>query len=114
MYRCGFDILRSNGESFVCDVNGWASVKDSRKFWEDAADLLRQYCLQAVAPSYYSQSISRKYRYASSALPHHYPSMKGRASHDELLDCDNERGGLKTSASKCSVALTADQVVLSD
>ena len=56
---CGFDILRSNGGSYICDVNGWASVKDSPKFWDDAARLLRSYCLQAVAPSHYVESLSR-------------------------------------------------------
>ena len=48
--RCGFDILRSNGGSYICDVNGWASVKDSPKFWDDAANLLRQYVLGHPLP----------------------------------------------------------------
>ena len=43
----GFDILRAHGASYVCDVNGWSSVKDSTKFWDDASDLLRAHCLQA-------------------------------------------------------------------
>ena len=49
---CGFDLLRSAGTSYVCDVNGWAFVKDSAKFWSDSANLLRQCCLSSIAPDH--------------------------------------------------------------
>ena len=47
---CGFDILRSKGVSYVCDVNGWSFVKGNRKYFQDCAILLRSIILSVIDP----------------------------------------------------------------
>jgi inositol hexakisphosphate/diphosphoinositol-pentakisphosphate kinase len=42
MRFCGFDILKSKNKSFVCDVNGFSFVKTSKKYYDDAATMLRE------------------------------------------------------------------------
>jgi len=49
---CGFDILRVHGRSFCCDVNGFSFVKNSRKYYDDASQVLIELMLNEMRPHY--------------------------------------------------------------
>jgi inositol hexakisphosphate/diphosphoinositol-pentakisphosphate kinase len=53
---CGFDILRVHGKSYCCDVNGFSFVKNSRKYYEDASQILTEIMLNAVRPELQSST----------------------------------------------------------
>ena len=45
---CGFDILRCQGNSYVCDVNGFSFVKGNQKYYKDCANFLRKFIFQGL------------------------------------------------------------------
>mmetsp|Transcript_15097 Transcript_15097/g.14496 ORF Transcript_15097/g.14496 Transcript_15097/m.14496 type:complete len:1181 (+) Transcript_15097:105-3647(+) len=57
---CGFDIMRAKGVSYCCDVNGFSFVKNSRKYYDDASQVLTEIMMAAVRKEMFDQRLSTR------------------------------------------------------
>lgn len=77
---CGFDILRVQGKSYCCDVNGFSFVKNSKIYYADASHILGEMMFKAVRPdSDYQALINRKQSSKTNSntlLDNNSPSLK--------------------------------------
>ena len=48
-FICGFDVLRTQGGSVVCDVNGFSFVKGNRRYYEDCAYLVTRFFIEKLS-----------------------------------------------------------------
>lgn len=45
---CGFDMLKSGGKHYICDVNGWSFVKGNPTFYDQCSTILRELFLHSM------------------------------------------------------------------
>ncbi|XP_075510688.1 inositol hexakisphosphate and diphosphoinositol-pentakisphosphate kinase VIP2-like isoform X1 [Primulina tabacum] len=116
---CGFDLLRCEGRSYVCDVNGWSFVKNSYKYYDDAACVLRKIILDAKAP-HLSTTIPpilpwmvHEAVQPSEGLPRHGSGIIGNFGQSEELRCVIAiiRHGDRTPKQKVKLKVTEEKLL---
>lgn len=86
---CGFDLLRTPGRSYVCDVNGWSFVKKSVKYYDDTAQLLQMMMVRATQPQRLHSSILMHTSPPAGMVTHRMKAFFMPAASNQIL---HERG----------------------
>ncbi|KAF0689637.1 Aste57867_18936 [Aphanomyces stellatus] len=89
---CGFDLLRVRGSSYVCDVNGWSFVKNSKKYYDDCGLVLHNYLLTALKYRNHRRSPSPRFNVSPKAMgfsPHVVGQFATEPSHLLLNQSDH-------------------------
>ncbi|KAK2498633.1 hypothetical protein MC885_008089 [Smutsia gigantea] len=84
---CGFDLLRANGHSFVCDVNGFSFVKNSMKYYDDCAKILGMELRCVIAIIRHGDRTPKQ-------------KMKMEVTHPRFFSLFEKHGGYKTGKLK--------------
>ncbi|XP_065883522.1 inositol hexakisphosphate and diphosphoinositol-pentakisphosphate kinase 2-like isoform X2 [Dysidea avara] len=70
---CEFDLIRNRGKSYVCDVNGFKLVKNSQKYYDDCAQILKEVIFSKLAPELFP-TILPSVEYLAEDVPVPIPS----------------------------------------
>jgi len=114
---CGFDILRTDHVSYVCDVNGWSLVKNSPKYWSDCAHIITEIILKTLDPTrLFSHVHPRDHSSQRRSLSDGGESISTHPTALQLMQSRNQRSNsskqtLPSDATKSSNTFSTDSPV---